>query len=226
MCGRYGNFMPAEEITALFGAEGPLVWDERFNIAPSQDAPIALRSKSGNRVGTLRWGLHVGSADRGRRQINARSETIHTRPAFRTAFERRRCVVPASGFFEWRLEGDRKVPYWITAADGAPLVMAGVWGRDPESSEQGGEQRMGEPGFAVLTRAATEPLLQIHERMPAILNRAQWDAWLDRDASQESLLGVLTGPPTVLTAHPVSTAVNRPVNDDPGCITPSGPPLF
>jgi putative SOS response-associated peptidase YedK len=225
MCGRYGLFVPADEIAGLFGIEGILEFPPRFNIAPSQPAPVVVGSSSGTRVGVLRWGLYVGSLNRGRRQINARSETVHTRPALRTAIAQRRCLVLASGFYEWRMEEEGKVPYWIHSPAHPLLAMAGIWGRDPILTEDQ-ERQTGEPGYAIVTRAATAGIQHIHARMPALLSREDWGAWLDSKTPVESLRAALSRPIAGLSAHPVSSDVNRPDCDRPDCVEPVGVALF
>lgn len=232
MCGRYGLFAPPDEITRLFGTDPAFAFEPHYNIAPSQAAPVVIGAKDGPRAGLLRWGFHVGSAEKGRTLINARSETVHSSGAFRTAFGRRRCVIPASGFYEWRIEGDGKVPYWIHDPDGDLLGLAGIWGRDPRM-EDGAERRTGDPGYAILTQPATGGLAQIHARMPVVLTAAGIRAWLDQESAPEVLAGVLADRPETelvpssgLSGYPVSTLVNRPANDDEACLLPVGEPLF
>jgi len=193
----------------------------RFNIAPSQDAPVIAQDQGGRRMGLLRWGLVPFWAKDpaiGHKMINARSETVDTKPAFRSAFERRRCLVPADGFFEWKKGegGKTKVPHWIHRVDKGPFAMAGLWDRwEPEE---------GEPlfSFTILTKQATPDLANIHPRMPVILSRDALDGWLDPDASGEDVLALLRQANPEMKARPVSTLVNSPRNDSPECIQPAG----
>ncbi len=225
MCGRYGLFPPPEEIARLFGVSADFEYSPRFNIAPSQRALIAVGSSAGPRLGPLRWGFEVGNAPKARRMINARSETAHSSPAFRTAFARRRCVVPASGFYEWRPEEEGKVPYWVHSPSDGLILMAGIWGRDTEI--EGGEQRQtGEAGYAVLTRPATRQMSRIHHRMPVLLSTTQAELWLDKQAAVETVREAMMGDPVELSAHAVSTAMNRAANDAPECIRPTHDSLF
>ena len=225
VCGRYGLFAPPEEIARLFGVAADFEYVPRYNVAPSQHALVALAASDGPRLGPLRWGFHVGGLAKGRRQINARSETVHSSPAFRTAFSRRRCLIPASGFYEWRPEEGGKVPYWIHSNSNTLFVMAGIWGRDPQL--EGSEERQtGEAGFTILTRSATPTLKTIHDRMPILLRPDSAALWLDRSASVEVLRGTLAEAPVEVSAYPVSTVVNSPANDEPECIQPVGPLLF
>jgi putative SOS response-associated peptidase YedK len=153
--------------------------------------------------------------------INARSETVSEKPAFRSAYKRRRCLVPADGFYEWKKEGvgeggkTAKVPYWIHLAQGEPFTFAGLW-----EKWEGGE---GDPvySFTILTTQASPGIREIHPRMPVILSREGGDRWLQPEASPEELQTLLqpyTGQD--LKAYPVSTLVNSPRNDLPACIAP------
>ena len=170
-------------------------------------------------MGLLRWGLVPFWADDpsiGNRLINARSESASEKPAFRQAFRRRRCLVPADGFYEWKKEGDGKVPHWIHRPDGRPFALAGLW----ERWEPDGDR---EPLFTytILTRDATDELRSLHDRMPVILDEEAWEPWLDPDREPDELDAVVSRPPTIeLGHHPVSTMVNSPRNDGPECIQP------
>ena len=207
-----------EELLAFFELEGAeLEYEPRFNVAPTQEVPVAVLDGDGRRqVGNVRWGLIPWWADDpaiGNRLINARAETVSTKPAFRDAFARHRCLVLASGFFEWRAGGGPKTPFWIHPAVGTPMAFAGVWDRwRPEGGHL-------VHSFAIVTREAVPDIRSIHERMPVILPPAAYDAWMARDTPAEALAELLAAPPlTVLAAHEVSTHVNKPVHDDPECI--------
>ena len=153
--------------------------------------------------------------------INARAEGIEAKPAFRAAFKRRRCLVPASGFYEWKKlgGGDRKQPYYITAADEEPLAFAGVWEwwRSPEGEAV--------ESFAIITTTPNEMMAGLHDRMPVILDSADFAPWLDpAQEDQKRLLGLLRPyPAELMVSRPVSTRVNSPRNDDPACILPLDP---
>jgi len=219
VCGRYTLTTPVDDLLEIFDL--PQVSFEhrpRYNIAPTQDAPVLARDGEGRKMGLLRWGLVPFWADDptiGNRLINARSETAHEKPAFRRAFRRRRCLVPADGFYEWRAEGDGKRPYWIHRPDRAPFTMAGLW--------EGWEPRDEEPlhTFTILTREATEELAALHPRMPVVLSREGGEAWIEPGREVEALRRILRdGRETEFQWHPVSTRVNVPENDLPGCIEP------
>lgn len=221
MCGRYTLTTPLDELVAVFDVPRPAFeYRPRYNIAPTQNAPVLARDDDGRRVGLLRWGLIPFWADDpaiGNRMINARSETAASKPAFRAAFRSRRCLVLADGFFEWRKEGSGKQPYWIHRPGEEPFTMAGLWERwEPDE---------GDPvhTFTILTRDATEELRDLHDRMPVVLDGGRRDAWIDRERDPEELEALLGDPPEgEFEWHPVSTVVNSPRNDVPECVEPVG----
>lgn len=223
MCGRYTLTTPEGDLVEVFGVPAlAFDWEPRYNIAPTQVVPVVAEDDEGRRMGLLRWGLVPYWADDpsiGNRMINARSETVAEKPAFREAFRRRRCLVPADGFYEWeKREGAGKVPHWIHRADRRPFAFAGLWERwrAPE----------GDPlhTFTILTTEASPSLRRIHPRMPVILPEAGWSTWLDREADGETLLELLRPfPDGELSEHPVSTRVNTPAEDDAGLVEPAEP---
>jgi putative SOS response-associated peptidase YedK len=226
VCGRYSLGRDADELVEVFdvpgGLEIPLELP-RWNIAPTQEAPSLLRGSGGLRLGPLRWGLVPFWADDpsiGNRLINARSESVDRRPAFREAFPRRRCLIPADGFYEWQRPASGrgpKTPFWIHPADGSLMTFAGLWERWRPAS--------GPPlfTFTILTTGANAWMRTIHDRMPVIVAPGERDRWLDRDASPGDLQDLLVPPPEeLLVSREVSTRVNRPENDDPACVEPVG----
>jgi putative SOS response-associated peptidase YedK len=153
----------------------------------------------------------------GNRMINARAETLAARPAFRTVLERRRCLIPADGFYEWKREGARqRAPFYIHGRDGEPLAFAGLWDlwRPPQ----------GDPvaSCTIITTEPNELLAELHDRMPVILAPQAYDAWLSpKPAHADALMPWLVPcPPEWLAVHPVSALVNSPANEDPACIAP------
>lgn len=235
MCGRYVLRIPLELLRRAFGVDGSdlfagrLDLEPRFNIAPTQSVPIVrgaggrtveiLRAGEGGRELVMaRWGLvpaWAKEASIGSRMINARAEGIADKPAFRAAFRSRRCVVPASGFYEWqRRESGRKQPYLIRRADGAPIGFAGLWEawRDPATGEQ-------LTTCAIVTCPPNEVMAELHDRMPVILDPADYAAWLEAPAPAAADL-LRPCPAEWLEAVPVSTRVNSPANDDAGLIEP------
>lgn len=225
MCGRFTLRTPVEEIAEIFGVEdvGGLDLPPRYNIAPTQPVAVVRRSGEDGRrkLALLRWGLLPGwvkdPAD-WPTLINARAETLHRRPAFEDALRFRRCLVPADGFFEWKREGGGKQPYYVRAADGAPLAFAGLWerwtGEDGEPVES----------CTIVTTGANELVRPLHDRMPLILGPDARERWLDPELRRRRELEPLlrSSPAEGLVAYPVSREVNRPEVDDPACIEPLG----
>jgi putative SOS response-associated peptidase YedK len=227
MCGRYTLSVPLSNLIDTFEVALPeFDYVPRYNIAPTQEVPVVAQDDQGRRMGLLRWGLvpfWAKDPGIGSRLINARSETVASKPAFRSAFSRRRCLVPADGFFEWKKEGGSgggkpsKIPYWIHLEAAHPMAFAGLW----ERWEGEGEAPL--HTFTILTTEAHDSIRPIHSRMPVILPRKSWDAWLGSEAGSEALQDLLVPyREEPLLAHPVSTWVNSPRNDDPACIEPAG----
>lgn len=219
MCGRFTLHFPLELLAEIFGLPDLSGLVPRYNIAPMQVAAV-VRSKGKTRgLDSLRWGLVPSWAkdgSGGSRMINARSESLSDKPSFRNAVRFRRCIVPASGFYEWKPEAGRKLPYYIRLSDGAPMGFAAVWEawKTPEGSFL--------ETFAILTMSANPLIAPIHDRMPVILHPDAYSLWLDKDVSKpEQLLPLYRPfPADLLTLYPVSTRVNSPRNDDSACIEP------
>ena len=224
MCGRYVLNTPRDVIRERYRIERDLaVLDrlfQRFNIAPSQPvAAIRLGPEDGRReLVALRWGLIPPWAREPKTDystINARAETVAVKPAFRHVF-RRRCLIPADGFYEWarRPEGQAKQPWYITLADGEPFAFAGLWERwEPRAGAEG------EPveSCTIVVTDANGCMQPIHDRMPVILQPADYDRWLDpAGKNPEELLKPY--PEELMTRRPVSSGVNSPKNDEPECI--------
>ncbi|MDP6343246.1 MAG: SOS response-associated peptidase [Alphaproteobacteria bacterium] len=218
MCGRYSLTSPEEAMRRLFDIQAGDIGPPRYNLAPSQLAPVARRESADGPVlaRLMRWGLVPGWArdeSIGQRLINARSETAAEKPSFRAAFRQRRCLVPADGFYEWRNLGSRKQPYWISRPEGEPFAMAGLW--ESWRRDDGPELLT----FTILTTEATEDLRPIHHRMPVILPPEAHAAWLDQAETPSAELFV-SGRAPELRPRAVSTHVNRPANDDAECLRP------
>ncbi len=223
MCGRYTLTTPLEGLRAIFLFEESLNLAPRYNIAPTQEVPaVRLGKEDGKRHLTLlRWGLipsWAKEASIGSRMINARAESVAEKPAFRTAFRRRRCLIPADGFYEWQARpSGPKQPYHIARAAGGPFAFAGLWER---WSERGG----GAPveSFTIVTTEANRRLSAIHHRMPVVLAPADHAVWLDPDSGPDALQALLRpAPEAAFVATPVSTRVNAVRNDDPSLIEPA-----
>jgi putative SOS response-associated peptidase YedK len=219
MCGRYTLTSDADELVEAFDVPHPTFeWQPRYNIAPGQAAPVVAQDARGRRMGLLTWGLVPGWMDApGRGFINARSESARSKPSFRKAFDRRRCLVAADGFYEWERTDGRGVPYWFHPPDGSALAFAGLWER---WSRPGAEPRH---TFTILTTEASPDVRGVHDRMPVVLPRSRWDLWLDMGGDQSALVGLLVPPPEgTFAARPVSTRVNRSDADDPELIEAVG----
>jgi len=221
MCGRFTLFESGRVLSENFGLGEIPPMKPRFNIAPSQTVAAVRTSPAGGarELAFLRWGLIPSWAkDRsiGSRMINARAETVREKPAFRNAFRRRRCLVPANGFYEWQRREDRKQPYYIRMRDERIFAFAGLWDRWE------GEEGSVVETCAILTTAANRVLVPVHDRMPVILDPGMYDRWLDPTTPDPGSLAPLLVPfPTEeMVAFPIGSRVNSPSVDDEGCIAP------
>ena len=221
MCGRFTLFEADKILSREFDVSGFPPQSPRYNIAPSQ--PIAVvrapPAGSGRELALLRWGLIPSwSKDRaiGNRLINARAETAREKPSFRNAFRRHRCLIPASGFYEWQRQERGKQPYFVRMRDERLFAFAGLWDRW-ESPDEGAIETC-----TILTTAANAVLAPIHDRMPVILPPTEYARWLDPALpNTDSLAPLLVPfPPEEMLASPVSHRVNAPTVDDEKCITP------
>jgi putative SOS response-associated peptidase YedK len=219
MCGRYALTTEPGKLAKRFGAEPPAGLRARYNVAPSQDIPILRREREGRRFALARWGLVPSwskEAKSGYRTINARAETVASKPAFRSAFRHRRCLIPASGFYEWQAQAhtQMKQPWFVALKNGEPMGFAGLWehwkGAEGEELES----------CCILVTEANELMRPIHDRMPVILDPESWDAWLDPEVKDPSFLRALLTPvpAETMTTWPVGTAVNNPRHDAPDCL--------
>lgn len=219
MCGRYTLAAPAEEIAEVFGLPEAPVMAPRYNVAPTQAVPVVRSGPNGEReLVELRWGLIPGWLDEpgsGRPLVNARSESAATRPAFRDAFQWRRCALPASGFYEWQRLERGKQPYYVRRKDGRLLALAGLW----ERWERHGSAI---ESCTVITVPPNDDVAWIHDRMPALLSGEALERWLDPARRQLADLRAMLRPAVAgeLEVYPVSPRVNRAENDDAECIMP------
>ena len=226
MCGRYLLKTAIEELMRLFGFTERPNLAPRYNIAPTQEVPVIRqrRAPAGQRsIAALRWGLVLPWLDdpkAGPPLINARAETLLEKPAFRGAFQRRRCLVPADGYYQWR-EGDAsKQPYLVTRRDGAPFAFAGLWERwgprhDPAAALD---------SVTIVTTETNDFLRGFHHRMPAVVTPESYARWLDPDADGDSVVDCLApAPDDALQAVPLDRAVNSIRADGADLLTPVGP---
>ena len=211
MCGRFTLRTPKERVKREFHLQEEPPIEARFNIAPTQSI-LAVRQREDEREAVLlKWGLIPSWAkddSMSSRLINARSETVAEKPAFREAFKRRRCIIPADGFYEWKREGAGKHPFFFSLRDGRPFGFAGLWDR-----WKGQDGKVIE-SCTILTTEANEVLRPVHDRMPVILHPETYALWLERDVRAVASLKELLGPypASEMTAYPVSAQVNSPRN--------------
>ena len=217
MCGRFTLRTPAKDIAKFFDVTVP-EFDPRYNIAPSQDIATVRFSpeKERREFGFLRWGLVPFWADdpkTGYKMINARAETVAQKPAFRKAFARQRCLIPADGFYEWKKADGKKQPFLIHMKDDGPFAFAGLW-----EHWQGGDEQI--ESCTIIVTEPNDLIAAIHDRMPAILHPEDYDTWLDpKFEDKEKLQGLLIPfSPSELEAYPVSRVVNKPDNDFEKCV--------
>ena len=209
MCGRFTQHYTWKEMHDQLDVFGtPQNLKPNWNVAPTQSVDVVLQLEAGRSLTQMHWGLlPFWAKDRkiASRMSNARSETVAEKPAFRKAFADRRCVVPASGFYEWKREGKDKQPYYITTADGSILCFAGIYESwtDPETKED-------VRSVSILTTEPNALMASIHNRMPVILGGDQIDSWLT-DGGKEFLKPC---PPEMLNTYPVSDRVNKVANND------------
>ena len=219
MCGRYALTSDAELIAELFEADTSDldgVLEPRYNIAPTQSAPVVVGGPRGRRAGFLRWGLvphWAADPNEGARMINARSETVGEKPAFRDSFLSRRCLVPADGFYEWQARARGKQPFWIYPEDRPILALAGIWAR--WTGADGGRIHT----YSILTRSAPDELAWLHDRVPLVLGSDVWEDWLARGTDTEVLGRIIDqAPHPQLSSYPVSRKVNHAAYDEADCL--------
>jgi putative SOS response-associated peptidase YedK len=216
MCGRFSIAAPAGPIENRFDVEIGFNYTPRFNCAPTQNLPV-ISDQDPGKLSLFRWGLiPVWAKDKkiGNNLINARAETIAEKPAFKNSFRRKRCLVPADGFYEWkRTAAKQKTPYRIMMKDESLFAMAGIW--DSWKDEGGGIIH----SFSIITTAPNELMRGIHDRMPVILERKDEKTWLQEN--DQDVLNKLLKPfsSEMMKAYPVSTLVNSPANDVPEVMT-------
>jgi putative SOS response-associated peptidase YedK len=218
MCARYVITSPAAAVRALFGYADEPKFPPRYNVAPTQPIPI-VRLEQGKRVFALaRWGFLPSWVKDPRSfslLVNARGESITDKPAFRNAMRRRRCLVPADGFYEWSDTRPRQ-PFFVRPKAGGPIAFAGVW--ETWTGPNGEEVDTA----AIVTTRANRSLAAIHDRMPVIVPPDAFNLWLDCAAVDATTAAALFMPPSdaLLEGYQVSTAVNRATNDSPDLIAP------
>ena len=228
MCGRFVSSSPPDEVARYFDADPPeAALEPSWNVAPTNDVYVVMEDGEARRLAPHHWGLvpiWAKSPSAGNKMINARSETLADKNAFKHAFRKRRCIVPVDGFYEWKaVPGQRpKQPFFIHRRDEETLAFAGLW-EEWKGPERDGSQRL--RSTTIITTTANETMRPVHDRMPVILPTRDWDRWLDPDHhdtdSLESLL--VPAPTNLLVMHPVDTAVGNVRNKGPELIKPIEP---
>ncbi|NNC95229.1 MAG: SOS response-associated peptidase [Chitinophagales bacterium] len=210
MCGRFSITKEEEELEKRFAARFySEVLEKRYNIAPSQESAV-ITNKEPNSIQLFRWGLvpfWAKDVKIGYKMINARSETIAEKPAFKYAFEKRRCLVIADGFYEWQKKGKIKIPHRIMIGDSELVAFAGLW--ENWKDEKGDWLQ----SFTIITTDAVPRIHHLHDRMPVILRREDEKKWIEEELDAEEAKNILQRPQTDLNFYPVSPLVNSPAND-------------
>ncbi len=247
MCGRFVSASPPDEIANYFGTESAeQQLEESYNVAPTNEVYIVRAHEQHRHLTAATWGLvpfWAKDAKIGSRMINARSETAPSKPAFRRAFSKRRCLIPADGFYEWAAPTDdvveqtkaafkaagtkyvkpKKQPFYIYRTDGEPLVFAGLWERWYQKDADGNDIPDAEPleSCTILTCAANDTMAPVHDRMPVMVPPSAWDNWLDPDADTEHMKSLLVpAPDSLLTMHAITTMVNSVRNKGSELVAP------
>jgi putative SOS response-associated peptidase YedK len=225
MCGRFVSASPPDDIARYFDAASPdQALDESYNVAPTNDVYAVFETGGVRRLDIFHWGFvphWAKDPSVGNRMINARAETLATKNAYKPALRKRRCIIPADGFYEWKkIPGQKtKQPFFAQRDDGAPMAFAGLWSiwRDQSGDEL--------HSCTIVTTSANEEMADIHDRMPVVLGRDAWEAWLDEGNDDLDTLGKLLvpAPKGIIRLHPVSTEVNNVRNNGAHLIDPVDP---
>jgi putative SOS response-associated peptidase YedK len=225
MCGRFSLSIPIPDLIRYFRLSKWLEYEKRYNIAPSQEIAVIRQTGDERELSMVHWGLvphWAKDAKIGYKMINARAETLAAKPPFRDPFQHRRCIIPASGFYEWKKGARGREPYYLFRRDGAPLALAGLWERweNPANPGEGMES------CVIVTTTANRVVAPLHHRMPAILEREEIDAWFSHHQHTKDLLALLRpAAEGVLDLYPVSEFVNRPGNEGEECVRPQDPAI-
>jgi putative SOS response-associated peptidase YedK len=221
MCGRFSAGLSFRDIKVRWNLYGDLEFAPRYNIAPSQTVPVIVKGERGHVAKLMKWGLVPSWAPDpsiGNRMINARAETLLEKPSFKQLVSQHRCIIPADGFYEWRREGNRKVPVWIHLKKKEPFAFAGLWDawRDFDSGDVLNT-------FTIITTDPNALVRRIHNRMPVIYDRAMGRQWLEHQFGGSAMAldeALRPWPSEYMEAWDVSPLVNAPENDTAACIQP------
>ena len=217
MCGRYNLIIDGDSLAESLDIQQSFEFKARYNIAPSQMAPVIRMGEQGRELVMMKWGLlpHWSKEEKLKYStINARAETVAEKPTFRTPFKRSRCLVPATGFYEWKAEvSGPKQPYLIRKQDRKLMVFSGLW----DHWEKEGQVI---DSYTIIVTQANQIIRNVHDRMPVILNSKNYDEWLDPSTQVERLHELMgPSPDSLLDLTPISRHVNSPAHDDPACLS-------
>jgi len=223
MCGRFVQYSPLQTIQQMLDV-GTVSFEviPNYNVAPTQKIITVIKHNNENKLEKLHWGLvpfWAKDISIGSRMINARAETVSQKPSFRNAFRKRRCLIPADGFYEWKGEKGNKQPYYVSIPSGEPFSFAGLW--ETWTDKETGEESVYK-SCTIITTAASESIREIHHRMPAILDPEFHEKWLNTDIQDPKELQVIINDGIIhdMKYYPVSKLVNSVKNNDPNCIKP------
>jgi putative SOS response-associated peptidase YedK len=232
MCGRFVSSSPPDELAKYFSVEdvAEQVLEPSYNVAPTRDVYVVFETGGVRRLDAFHWGLvpfWAKDPSVGNKMINARADSVTTKNTYRRSFAKRRCLIPADGFYEWqKVPGEKtKQPHYIERTDGEPLAFAGLWELwRPKGAAEGDDSQLLR-SCTIITGEPNDKMAEIHDRMPVMLPPSAWSAWLDPTNDDLDALGKLLvpAPPELITIHPVSTAVNNVRNDGPELIAPADP---
>lgn len=218
MCGRFANTKKFEELRAYYNAVGNDPWTENYNVAPTQMIPVVTDTEEeGREIRLMRWGLvpfWAKDIKIGASMINARAETLAEKPGFKDSFKDKRCIIPASGFYEWKKLTEAKLPYYFTPEEGL-FSFAGLWSRwiSPEGKEL--------ESCTIITTEANDIVKPIHDRMPVILGHNAWGAWMNESTKPKELAELLKPfSDGKMSGYAVSKLVNSVKNNKPECLLP------
>ena len=217
MCGRFALYSSPEKIASYFSATLRYQFSPSYNIAPTVAIPVLVNIESERFIVPMRWGFIPTWHQEGKKLSllnNAKIETIDTKPSFRTSFKRQRCIIIANGFYEWDASTKPKQPYYFHLHDDAPIAMAGIWSRWVE-----GEQEV--DSCCIITTAANSLVGKIHDRMPALLDRHEFDQWLDPGIQDPNIIKQMPAKLSAyqhLKGYPVTAKVNKSAYDNKHCI--------
>ena len=223
MCGRFVQNIPFETLQQNFNIRATASdIISNYNVAPTQEILTIIKHDNENTLEKLHWGLvpfWAKDISIGSRMINARAETVSSKPSFRDAFKKRRCLIPADGFYEWTGEKGNKQPYYVTSPSGEPFAFAGLWETwTPKKSDEKSVYK----SCTIITTAACESIREIHNRMPVILGPGFYEKWLNVEIQDSNELEIILKDGIIhdMKYYPVSTFVNSVKNNDSNCIKP------